>query len=144
MSEDYIQDNTSERQRLISLVAKLTDAELVKPLPNGWTVATKLLHLAFWDQYCLALLKSWKEGVPSAASIDVDAVNAAARALSVAVPAGKISGLVREAAEAVDREVENIGPELKAAIESAGRGRVLRRYVHRRAHLDQIGKVLRV
>jgi hypothetical protein len=50
--------------------------------------------------------------------------------------------LVRDAAEAVDREVECATPELRSAIFAAGRERILKRFIHRRAHLDQIEPVL--
>jgi DinB superfamily len=143
MSDDYIHENAMERARLFSLTARLTESELTQPLPNGWSVATKLLHLAFWDRYCAALLKRWRNDIPSISSLDVDAVNEAVRVLSVAVPATDVVPLVRAAAEEADREAEQIAPELRAAIEGAGRERVLRRSLHRRAHLDQIEEALK-
>jgi hypothetical protein len=143
MSDDYTHENAAERERLFRLTAGLSEADLAQPLPKGWSVATKLLHLAFWDQYCLALLARWKSTVPSTSSMDVDAVNEAVRVLSTAVPASAVIPLVRTAAEAVDREVEGITPGLREAIEKAGRERVIRRFLHRRAHLDQIEMVLR-
>jgi predicted transcriptional regulator len=50
---------------------------------------------------------------------------------------------VRESAEAIDRKVESISPELAAAIETAGYVHFLRRAIHRRQHLDQIEFVLK-
>jgi hypothetical protein len=143
MSDDYTQENTTERERLFRLTAELSEADLALPLAKGWSVATKLLHLAFWDQYCLALLNQWKHTAPSTSTMDVDAVNEAVRVLSTAVPAGAIIQLVRTAAEAVDREAARITPELRETIEKAGRGRVVRRFIHRRAHLDQIETALK-
>jgi hypothetical protein len=46
--------------------------------------------------------------------------------------------LVREAAVAVDREVEKIKPELAAAIVAGGQDCYLHRAVHRNAHLNRI------
>jgi len=143
MSNDYTQENARERARLFSLTAALRENDLNRPLPNGWSVATKLLHLAFWDHYCLALLKRWKNTTPSISSLDVDAVNEAVRVLSLAVPPAAVIPLVRAAAEEVDREVEVVAPELRDAIVAAGRERLLRRSVHRHAHLAQVEKALR-
>jgi len=142
MNEPYDKENTSERERLFKITASLREEDLRRPLPNGWSVATKLLHLAFWDRYCLALLKSWKSTTPSLSSLDVDAVNDAVRMLSGAIPLQTVPTLVREAAEAVDRHVAGISPELRSAIEALGRVRLLNRSIHRRAHLDQIEKAL--
>ena len=55
MNETYVIENTVERDRLMALTARLTEEELRRQLPNGWSVATKLAHLAFWDLYWLAL-----------------------------------------------------------------------------------------
>lgn len=138
MSDDYIQENASERARLFRLTEALSENDLARPLPNGWSVSTKLLHLAFWDRYCAVLLRRWRNDMPSASTLDIDSVNDAVRTLSLAVPAVAVVPLARAAAEAADREAEQIPPELRAAIERAGRGRVLRRSIHRRTHLDQI------
>jgi len=143
MSNDYLHENATERARLLTLTAPLTQADLMRPIPNGWTIATKLLHLAFWDRYCVAMLKTWKTTNPSLSTLDVDAVNDAVRFLSLAVPPSAVVQLVCAAAEEVDREVENTTPELRAAVEQAGRGRVLRRFIHRRTHLDQIEQALK-
>ena len=46
----YIAENDRERRRLEALVGKLDDATLSRPMPDGWTVAGVLAHLAFSDQ----------------------------------------------------------------------------------------------
>jgi hypothetical protein len=142
MGDDFIQENTRERDRLFRLTAGLQDRDLARPVGSEWTVASKLLHLAFWDRYCLELLKRWKTSMPSGSTLDVDAVNESVKALSTAIPRSAICELVRVFAEAVDREAEGTTPELRSAIISAGRERVLKRFLHRRAHLDQIEQTL--
>jgi hypothetical protein len=142
MSADYARENAAERERLFRLTSDLSEKDLESRMANGWSVATKLLHLAFWDQYALALLKSWKSTSVTASSLEVDAVNEGVRVLSYAVPPKAVVRLVRAAAEGVDAEVERIQPELKAAIEASGRTRLLLRAAHRREHLDQIEKAL--
>jgi hypothetical protein len=67
MARAYATENTHERQRLRTLVARLSDEDLTRPLPNGWTVAITLAHLAFWDRQRLALLRRWeRDGVTPA------------------------------------------------------------------------------
>jgi len=142
MDADYIKENAKERERLFKLTAGLKDTDLARPVGEIWTVATKLSHLAFWDRYCFELLKRWKTTMPSISTLDVDAVNESVKVLSAAIPHGAIGKLVREAAEAVDREVECATPELRSAVMAAGRERILKRFIHRRAHLDQIETAL--
>src|SRR5215469_1465086 len=142
MDDDYIQENTKERNRLFTLIAGLTYPELQCPVGQEWTVATKLLHLAFWDRYCLELLKRWKNQTPSMSTLDVDSVNESVKSLSRAIPYHALATVVRDAAEAVDREVECATSELRSSILAAGRERLLKRFIHRRAHLDQIEKAL--
>ena len=143
MSQPYENENNAERERLLKMTANLTERDLRRPMPNGWSIATKLLHLAFWDRYCLGLLRAWKNTTPALSSLDVDAVNEAVKFLSQAVPPGEAVRLAREAAEAVDHEVSIIKPELRSAVETLGRTRLLNRSLHRRAHLDQIEDALK-
>ncbi len=142
MKTTYAADNASQRERLFALTAKWTETDLTRPLANGWSVATKLAHLAFWDQYYLPLIEQWERTGFKSSSIDVDAVNEAVRFLSRAIPPTAAVQLVRAAAEAIDRKLESITPDLEVAIEASGRVRLLRRAMHRREHLDQIEEAL--
>jgi hypothetical protein len=58
MEKQYIIDNARESERLKKLVKSLTEEELKLVIyKEGWTIAVVLAHVAFWDQYALALLK---------------------------------------------------------------------------------------
>ncbi len=142
MDTDFIQANAKERERLFRLTAELNCRELTRPVGREWTVATKLLHIAFWDRYCLELLKRWKSTQPSISTLDVDAVNESVKTLCAMIPCSAVCALVRDSAEAVDREIEGVTAELRSAVINAGRERILKRFIHRRAHLDQIEKAL--
>jgi hypothetical protein len=143
MKSVCIAENKAERERLKRLAGGLSEADLRLEMPNGWSFATKLLHLAFWDYYALGLLRRWKDGGVTVSSLDVDAVNGAVRELGRLIPGQAVLAAACSAAEAVDREVEGIGAELARAIEAAGRPRILHRAVHRREHLDQIEAAIR-
>ena len=46
VDRSYIARNDTERTRLRALVARLSDTDLARPMPAGWTVAGVLAHLA--------------------------------------------------------------------------------------------------
>jgi len=142
MSMPYARENEFQRQRLIDLTARLTAEDFSRPMPNGWTVATKLAHLAFWDLYYATLVEGWERTGFAASPANVDAINEAVRTLSRAIAAESVVHLVRTAAESIDRKVEMLTPELASAIETGGYSRILLRALHRRDHLDQIEKTL--
>jgi hypothetical protein len=143
MDRSYVTDNTGERQRLRALIARLTDDDLQRLLPNGWTVAITLAHLAFWDRQRLALVQRWERGGVQPAPADADPINEAVRALATALPPRAAAQLALDAAEAIDRAVEELSAEVLAAIEAGGQGSLLRRALHRRGHLDRIEHALR-
>lgn len=138
----YVADNTTQRRRLIQVTARLSESDLTRPVSGGWSVATKLAHLAFWDSYYLVQLEAWERTGMTSAPADVDAVNHAVRTLSEAIPPGAAARLAWAAAEAIDQKLERLSAELVTAIEAAGRVRILRRSMHRQEHLDQIEAVL--
>ena len=64
MEQPFVSENVRERERLCSLVERLTDKELSLPLGNGWTVAVALAHLSFWTSGRLTIL-AWRDSLPS-------------------------------------------------------------------------------
>jgi hypothetical protein len=142
MERTFVAENQAERERLFTLTGQLDEVSLKHEMPNGWTVAETLAHLAFWDSYCVALVAGWEKTGYSLTKSNVEATNAAAEALARAIPATAAVPLVREAAEAADAKVERIAPELVAAIEAGGQANFFSRFRHRRGHLDKIAKEL--
>jgi len=142
MNKAYAEQNAIVRQRLFMLAAKLTDADLSLRMANGWSVTTKLAHLAFWHRYYLGLITEWERTGFSVSPAKVAAINEAVRMLSEAIPGKAVIEIVQAAAEAIDRKLEQLGSGLEAAIEASGRVRILCRAMHRREHLDQIEEAL--
>ena len=148
MSADrtYIARNDAERARLRALVARLSDADLARPMPDGWTVAAVLAHLAFWDQRILVLLERWEQS-PSAVppginGADVDWVNDAAKPHFLAMPPRRAADLAVAIAEAVDAKVAALPDDLLARNEAAGQPLSMTRAEHRREHLGEIEHAL--
>jgi uncharacterized damage-inducible protein DinB len=142
MERSYATENTHERQRLRTLVARLSDDDLKRPLPNGWTVAITLAHLAFWDRQRLALLRRWERDGVKPAPADADTINEGVRVLATALPPRTAAQLALDAAEAVDQALEQLSAEMVTQIEVGGQASILRRAVHRRGHLDRIEQAL--
>ena len=148
MSADrtYVTSNNAERARLQALVARVSDADLAKPMPAGWTVAAVLGHLAFWDQRIITLIETWQGSSAAPPQIhgeDVDWVNDAGKPFLLALPPRKAAELAVAIAEAVDRTVAGISEALIEKNAAAGSPLSLDRSVHRKEHLDEIESVLK-
>ena len=146
VDRSYVARNNAERARLEALVARLTDADLKRPLAAGWTVAGVLAHLAFWDQRAFILLDRWqREGVtpPPDDEASIDWINDAAKPMFLALPPRRAAELAVAIAEATDRKVESLSDELVTRNAAAGTPVTLTRANHRREHLDEIERGLK-
>ena len=143
MNPTYVTENEIQKQRLLKVTARLTSADFTQPMPNGWTVHTKLTHLAFWDMYYLSCIEEWERTGFVAFRVNVDVINETVRALSHTIPHDSVIELVREATAAIDRKVARLSPGLASTIDAAGYERILHRARHRSEHLDQIEEALR-
>lgn len=139
----FVAENARERERLHSIVGRLTDEELSLPMGTDWTVAVALAHLAFWDQRSLVLIRKWAADGVAPCPIDIDVINESLLPLWLALSPRAAAGLAVSAAEAIDRELEEAPEELIAAIENLGERFRLYRSDHRKMHLDQIEEVLK-
>jgi hypothetical protein len=140
----YVARNDVERARLTRLVDRCSDADLAHALPAGWTVASVLGHLAFWDQRVLMLLDAWERGTPPPPSHETDAdwINDAGKPFLLALPPRKLAEMALSIAEAVDRRVAGLSDDLVAKC-AAGGTINLSRADHRQEHLDEIERVLK-
>jgi hypothetical protein len=139
--------NDAERARLKALIQRLSDAELSRPMPGGWTVAGVLAHMALWDGRALYLINKWEGGTaPSAADFepeDVASVNDAAKPLCMALPPRTAAQVALQLAEETDRRAAALSDELMAQNTAIGGPLNLSRADHRREHLDEIEAALR-
>jgi hypothetical protein len=139
MDRPFAAENTKERNRLISLVGRLTDQELRLPLGNDWTIAVALAHLSFWDQRALFLLRKWrKSGVVEPSPIDIDLTNDSLLSLWLAVPPRAAADLAVSSAKQIDRELEEAPSDLITKVERLGENFRLYRSIHRKMHVDEI------
>ena len=144
MDADLLVENEIERDRLTTLVARLSEDDLARDLGGGWTVAVALAHLAFWDERAALLLERYVDGTPQHHIPDwyEDLLNQTLepqwRALS---PRAAAEGAVA-AAEHVTRVLRGLEDGLCARLEAQEDGYLLCRFNHRREHIEQIEAAL--
>lgn len=145
VDRSYIAENAVELRRLRSMVERLSDADLARPTPGGWTVASSLAHVAFWDQRILFWLDRLEHGEAPRPleEADVDWINDAGKPLCLALPPRVAARLTVEIAEEVDRRLAALSDERISSNRAAGEPLLLTRAHHRKTHLDEIERVLR-
>jgi DinB family protein len=149
VDRSYVAENQEQLERLRTLVDRLSDQQLSTPMEAGWTVAAVLAHLAFWDYRIVTLLDHWgpdgrgtrPPGIDEAA---VDWVNDAAKPHCLALAPRVAARLAIEAAVAADERVARLSEGLMEANRAAGGPISVRRSEHRREHLDEIERALRL
>ena len=144
MDKPWVKENNRERERLRQLVENISDNELKLVIyKEGWTIAVALAHLAFWDERRRVMLKIWKQkGVAQSPYVE-DIVNDALIPLTLAVPPRKAAELAVTTAKALDKELEELSPEMITAIKALKESNALNRGAHRKMHLDEIEALLK-
>jgi DinB family protein len=148
MPEDRSHDaeTDAERERLRSLVARLSDKELSRPMPAGWTVAGVLAHIGFWDARAIYWLDKWARGVAPTPyePENTEAVNDSAKPLCLALPPRDAAKLALRLADEADRKVRDLSDAMLVQIRATGGPPFnLSRAIHRKEHLDEIESALR-
>jgi hypothetical protein len=143
MAEDRSHDaeTDAERERLRALVKRLSDADLARAMPDGWTVAAVLAHAAYWDARAIYWLDRWARGTAptSYEHENVEAVNDAAKPLCLALPPRIAADLALRLADEADGKVKALSDEMLAKVRAIGGPPFnLSRAIHRKEHLDDI------
>jgi hypothetical protein len=147
MSEDRSHDaeTNAERERMRALVARLSDKDLARPMPAGWTVAGVLAHIGFWDARAIYWLDKWATGIAPTPyePENTEAVNESAKPLCLALPPRDAADLAMRLAEEADGKVKALSDSMLAKIRATGAPPFnLSRAIHRKEHLDEINSVL--
>jgi hypothetical protein len=139
----FVQAHRVARERLESVVSRLSDDDLRRELSDGWTVAAALAHLAFWDRRALVLLDRWTQRgeTPRPSPIDVDVANDAVHYLIRLIPPRTAADEAVAAAAAIDRALEELDDETLEAVRAIDSPK-LDRSEHRIEHLNQIEHLL--
>ncbi|MEX0816858.1 MAG: DinB family protein [Gaiellales bacterium] len=138
----YIAENEAQLRRLRDLLDRLSDEELAHPMEAGWTVASVLAHMAFWDYRIVTQLDRWgpdgRGAPPTYEEEAADWINDAAKPIFLAIPPSIAARVALEAAEAADRAVAGMSDELLAKNEKTGLIINPVRAEHRAEHLDDL------
>jgi hypothetical protein len=144
MDRPFVVENAKERERLKRLVTRISDEDLLVPMWKGWTIAAAFGHLAFWDQRALVLMRKWKIGGVVPSPIDDDVTNDSILPLCLGISPRVAANLAVAAAEAIDLELETAPDDLINNIWKLKERFRLYRSDHRKVHLDQIEKIIKV
>ena len=138
----FLAENRRQSTRLRTLVDRLTDADLGRPVSHGWTVAETLLHLAFWDLRAAVLIERFARLGAAPSPADVEVLNDTVHAMTTAFPPRAVARLAVEAAARVDQGLQSMPDHLMEAVPAMGHPFSLTRHVHRAEHLDEIDRAL--
>ena len=140
-NRSFVDLNRASTDRMRTLVAELSDAQLQQPLGEHWTVAIALAHLAFWDLRVVRFLETAEEtGTLAPPAIDVS-VNDICLPLWAAIPPRQAARMAVKAASALDERLARLSPELLAELDGLSHRWVVRA-LHRGDHLDEIDAAL--
>jgi len=142
VSPSVAESNRSQTERLRRLLQRATPAMLTTPLPNGWTVAVALGHLAFWDRQRFCLVRRWAAGDFRTGAYDGDVFNDAMQPLLELIPPQQVAAAALRAAEAIDALLLELPDEVIADALARPDAPQLDRGSHRKHHLDQVEKAL--
>ncbi len=144
VSREIAASNRSQRARLTKLVQSIDEAGLQMRLPNGWTVAGALGHLAFWDRQRLCLIRRWAAGDIRSGAYDSDVFNDAVQPLLEMIAPERVAATAVQAAEEIDALLLELPDEAIEKTLARPDAPHLDRGEHRRHHLDRIEDALGV
>ena len=132
----FVEQNRLSTERIRAMAARLSDAEMQRPVGEHWTVAIVFAHLAFWDRRVMfALDRSEQEGRVFDPEVPIS-VNDLSLPLWAAIPPQAAAQLAIEAAAALDRRLAEFPAELLEQV-YAYNARWVERARHRNEHLDE-------
>lgn len=136
------ESNRSQTERLRRIVQRLDAAMLAVRLPNGWTVAGTLAHIAFWDRQRLCLMRRWAAGDFCSGAYDGNLFNATMQPLLEMIPPERAAAAAVQAAEEVDALLLEVSSEVVEAALARPDAPNLDRGSHREHHLDRVEQAL--
>lgn len=142
ISDSLDAGNRAQTARMAALVAGLDAPALAVRLPNGWTVAVALAHIAFWDRQRLCLLRRWASGTDCHGGYDGELFSEVLLPFLEAVPAEWAGAMAVQTADEIDQFLATVSDDVIAAALARPDAPNLDRGGHREYHLDQIEHAL--
>src|SRR4051794_15658208 len=129
-------------ERLRGLVARPTPGMLAVRLPNGWTVAVALAHIAFWDRQRLCLMRRWAAGDWCDGGDDGELFNEVLLPFLEMIPPDRTAEMALKIAAEVDAFLLTVPDEVVHSALARPDRPNLDRGMHREGQLDQIEEAL--
>ena len=142
VSPAFAESNRTETERMRRLVDRLDASMLAVRLPNGWTVAGALMHIAFWDRQRMCLMRRWAAGTEFTGAYDGEVFNEVLRTVFELIPPERAPSFAVQAAEEVDALLLEVSDEVVTTALARPDAPNLDRGSHRGYHLDQIERAL--
>jgi hypothetical protein len=142
VSPAFAESNRVQTERLRKLVGRLDAEMLAVRLPNGWTVAVALAHIAFWDRQRLCLMRRRAAGNWCNGGYDGELFNEVLLLFLEAIPPFRAAEMALTTAEEVDAFLLSVPDEVVGAALARPDRPNLDRGSHREGHLDQIEEAL--
>ena len=142
VSPDLAESNRRQAERLRKLVARLDASMLAVRLPNGWTVAVALAHIAFWDRQRHCLMRRWAAGDWCNGGYDGELFNEVLLPFLQLILPLRAAEVALKSAEEVDAFLLTVPDGVVEAALARPDHPNLDRGSHREGHLDQIEKAL--
>jgi hypothetical protein len=142
LDPSFVEQNRASTRRIRSLADRCSEAEMLTPVGEYWTVAVVFAHLAFWDRRVMYVLDmTEQDGRLFIPEIDIF-VNDLSLPLWKAIPPREAVRIAVETAEMLDRRLEAFPPELLETIYAYNRRWVIRA-LHRNEHLNEAEAALK-
>lgn len=142
LDPSYKDLNRASRERIRSLVDRLSDEEMQTRVGEHWTVAVVLAHLAWWERRVMYVLDTTeKEKKLFVPEIDTF-VNDLSLPLWLAVPPREAARICIESVEAVDQRIEEYDEALREEIYNYNKRWIIRA-LHRNEHLNEADEALK-
>jgi hypothetical protein len=142
VSDAFARSNRAATDRLRALVKRADRNMLAVRLPNGWTVAGALVHIAFWDRARLMLMRRWAAGEPASGAYDGNVFNDAASPLWELIPPEASARAALVAAEEIDAFLLEVPTAVVDTALARADAPNLDRGEHRSHHLDIVERAL--
>ena len=142
ISAAIAESNHTQTERLRRLLGRLDSSMLALRLPNGWTVAVALAHIAFWDRQRLCLMRRWAAGDWCNCGYDGELFNEVLLPFLETIPPDRAAEMALKTAEEVDAFLLTVPDEVVDVALARPDHPNLDRGSHREGHLDDIEKAL--
>jgi hypothetical protein len=142
VSDAFARSNRTQTERLRSLVGRLDAKRFAVRLPNGWTVAGALAHVAFWDRQRLELMRRWAAGEAASGAYDGNVFNDAVQPLFEMIAPERVAAAALAAAEEIDAFLLQVPTQVVDTALAREDAPNLDRGSHREHHLDAVERAL--